>query len=84
MPPDIVEHVVVWSVWFSHSDCVACSHWDDTEHWYYDAWSEAAVEIEAWLVNRKAGCRGEVIVDRVLMPKPEHDALVKEEPCDAS
>lgn len=84
MPLETVEYVVVWDVWFSHSNCTPGPDHED-RNMYYEEWPEAATDIERFLCSRPDGCAGTVLVDRISMPRSEWDALQdpSQEPADA-
>ena len=79
MPPDIVPHVLVWQVWFTHTNCDrACPSMLEEVNsrvWLYDNWIEAASEIERRITQRPRGCKLDAIVDHVSMSKADWDAL---------
>lgn len=80
MPRD-AQPVVLWDVWFTHSQCdmdTCEGRTTDDDHWFFDTWAEAAAEIEKRLTERPAGCALDAIVDRVSMPSSEWDAMAEE------
>lgn len=76
MPPETVEYVRLWQVWFTHSNCTYDSEHDrEDRSLYFEAWADASAEIELWLRGRAARCEGSIIVELISIPKAEWDAL---------